>query len=343
MIERFTQLIGQPINSPDLKYFIEQNGGRYPQNDKRQNMSIESLDEAYIPLESLGISLSFLSVRWNPAYPLLPSDIEGEYYYRLSKISFNTLKGEMLMLDYLNISKKIDLDSLKSKLGDPIDKRSFQGRDIYTWDILIDKERDIIIELVYDNNEISCATIEIPRRPIFVSMPDKDILKMIGLPITSPDVRTFISMHGGCYPTDMELKRAKKDGSSYSIHLSSIHACMTFDFSEVTLGVEDKDVYPSLSKISFNDIMETIDIKGILHLPMGITNKDSIDTIIAKWGKPQVKQSNIIKENKVYKWQLPIDDNNFIMNVSFTVSANWGPNSKFADCLDLGLNTRTSL
>jgi len=341
MLNELINLLGKPINDPELKAFIEKKGLKYPKKDTYSQNSDAS--DVYVTGKKMGkttignrkfdefeFTLNFAPQRWNPKYPEIPTERGGMFYYRLNNIEINN-RLMFELLDRLSIPVEATLDELFKILG----KRKESKYNSYSWIVPLDKEKDICVSIYYDHDDKDImASLAIPERPLYSDFPVQEFNEVLGRSINSPEVKAFIEKYNGTYPKKDTIDssidpstvkgniRYQTEGLYYTLTVAGGSMGLTFglkDKTEKYFPVPAKKAncfYPILNTISLYDFYRFEYEDSIVNFPLGVNSHDSVDTIIKKWGKPHRGS----EKEGFYCWEIPVnDDGDFVLEVFYGV------------------------
>lgn len=165
-MEQLIHLLGKPINSPEIKLVLEQYKLKYPKKDFITN---KSSDRTYwIENNKLGIALYFQLQSFSLLYSPLPGEKKGHFIPYLTKIKWTNNKTNF-QIPY-SLSFDLSFNEIVTILGVPTIKSSDVAtvwinddgsESFYRWFKTIDRQKDTVFMLEYNNDKNSVRSIEI--------------------------------------------------------------------------------------------------------------------------------------------------------------------------------------
>lgn len=158
MIEDLINLMGRPIQDPEMKDFLAKNGFKYPKKDTISNRSQDR--SFWLENKKLGLSLLFTIQIRNPIYSFLPGGKKGIFLPMLNFASFNSKSQEEFPFE---INFALNLDKIKQIVkkykfeDDSPPKLKWMQR----WNRTLDKEKDIAISMEYRNEQKILKEVQI--------------------------------------------------------------------------------------------------------------------------------------------------------------------------------------
>lgn len=158
MMNELVDIMGLPINSPEVMAFLETNGIKYPKKDTISNKA--NSRDFWVVAKKLGIDLSFGVEVHNSKYAIGQAHRKDIFVPILTCILF---QGKASVNYPSGIHYDADVPELISKIGKPTHSVTARRYSYHLWDLPLDQQKDIIFRLHYnmEHDQVNQMSIQI--------------------------------------------------------------------------------------------------------------------------------------------------------------------------------------